>query len=438
MDGMHNIDHWVVVSRRSHCFRHPYKYVLKTVYQQFFPLFALLENSEHVVGATVLGHRKELYLEKLFAAMLLGAPRVRALINDRVNNFRSAPPAVSDDDRRRRECFLTLLRGMDVLLNFYLPAVFRLGYHARCCTWDGRARNTATSALNVMEQSCVLLVHLLHDSAAKNEYVRTLSVAIVSWQRWHSTLPAVCYAEESCEALLSRMGNRLETYRTMTGFDAAFDLFLTLPAPSQKEKCTRGMLKQGLVDVFVARMRKVLFSDGSLPFAAALASTQKKTAFEAAFPEGFVLPDALPGTGQAAAMEKVLYSALRVLTGKRVAAPEVQQFFDSSVRRCTPEDLEEYDLGLQSIAEALRQRGKSRVPRSKPQPNAAGTRTGPAPPKRPKPSATLSQPLPQQPAPASPPPRTSASQVCPVYPQCHQCSNHARFQVIMDEYPRAL
>jgi hypothetical protein len=50
---------------------------VKAVYQSFFPLFALLENTDHAVGKPVHGHRRPLYLEKLFAAVMLAAPRVK-------------------------------------------------------------------------------------------------------------------------------------------------------------------------------------------------------------------------------------------------------------------------------------------------------------------------------------------------------------------------
>ena len=43
----------------------------------FFPVFALIENTEFVVGGKCIAQRKLLYLEKLFAALLLATPRVK-------------------------------------------------------------------------------------------------------------------------------------------------------------------------------------------------------------------------------------------------------------------------------------------------------------------------------------------------------------------------
>lgn len=80
-------------------------------------------------------------------------------------------------------------------------------------------------------------------------------------------LPAVAFAEESCEAMLSRLSHRCDVHRQLVGIDATIDLFLTLPPTSRKHKSSRGALRQGLVSIFLARLRRLLFSDGSLPYA---------------------------------------------------------------------------------------------------------------------------------------------------------------------------
>ena len=77
-------------------------------------------------------------------------------------------------------------------------------------------------------------LHVLQDHDGKNEYVRTLGVALASWQPWMEKIPAVCFVEESCEALLSRMGHWCDVYRTLHGLDNTFDLFLTLPPPRRE------------------------------------------------------------------------------------------------------------------------------------------------------------------------------------------------------------
>ena len=138
----------------------------------------------------------------------------------------------------RKSQHLKVLVALDSLINFYLPAVFRVGYKVRSCTWEGRNANSGVWAKDVMEEVSILLVHLLQDTECKNEYVRTLSVALATWQPWMSKIPADCFMEESCEAMLSRMGHRCDVYRTLHGFDHTYNLFLTLPPQSRAPKST--------------------------------------------------------------------------------------------------------------------------------------------------------------------------------------------------------
>ena len=63
------------------------------MYQSFFPLFALLENTDHAVGKAVHGHRRLLYLEKLFAAIMLAAPRVKQQAAERLQQMGDLPPS---------------------------------------------------------------------------------------------------------------------------------------------------------------------------------------------------------------------------------------------------------------------------------------------------------------------------------------------------------
>ena len=83
---------------------------MKTVYQSFFPLFALLENTDHAVGKAVHGHRRLLYLEKLFAAIMLAAPRVSKQRSDSSRWATCLHRQSSDaDEQRRRDTYMEIL-----------------------------------------------------------------------------------------------------------------------------------------------------------------------------------------------------------------------------------------------------------------------------------------------------------------------------------------
>ena len=76
----------------------------------------------------------------------------------------------------------------------------------------------------------VMLVHLVEREHTV-EYVRTLCTSLVMWRQWNDQCPGVCYSEERCEAMLSRLGTRCGQYpRHMRAADVE-DLFLAFVGP---------------------------------------------------------------------------------------------------------------------------------------------------------------------------------------------------------------
>jgi hypothetical protein len=128
--------------------------------------------------------------------------------------------------------------------------------------------------------------------------------------------------EESCEALLSRMSHRCSSHRHLRGFKATFDLIATLPPPRRGIKVTRGMLREGLVQEFVQRLRWLVQSDGSLPYAPIGANTMHSEFLWVFLVD--VLPlEVLPQAGDAVLIEECLRRALQCLTGKSAASEPV-------------------------------------------------------------------------------------------------------------------
>jgi hypothetical protein len=63
-------------------------------------------------------------------------------------------------------------------------------------------------AKTVLQQCLVLQAYLLNDWDAKEEYTRTIALALLTWTPWMSKLPGCCFVEEACEAMLSRLTTR--------------------------------------------------------------------------------------------------------------------------------------------------------------------------------------------------------------------------------------
>jgi len=61
------------------------------------------------------------------------------------------------DIHRQRIVLLKVLKALQILLQFFLPAVFRIGYKVRCCTWEGRASGTVILAREIMDSAFCFL-----------------------------------------------------------------------------------------------------------------------------------------------------------------------------------------------------------------------------------------------------------------------------------------
>ena len=187
---------------------HAYKHTLLVVYRAYLPVLVHLENPRGMQANTVgRTHRKVLFMEKMFAALLLCRPQVESHLEASVSAIRAVRGGT------RSPSYATqLVLGLHDLLTFYVPALLQLGYKVRECTWNGRpeGRVRGDTARVVLEHSLLIQVHLLQDWSARTEYVRTISCALAYWQPWFSRLPGCVFVEESGEALLSRLAGQCQ------------------------------------------------------------------------------------------------------------------------------------------------------------------------------------------------------------------------------------
>jgi hypothetical protein len=322
---------------------HPYKQTLHVVYRAFFPIFALLHSTRTpVAGATISCQRKVIYLEKLFGAMLLAAPGVRGTL---VSSLAQARRRVEERARAglprepEEAGTLELLLGLESLVNFFLPAVFTIGHKVRSLTWEGQPGGTqrGDAARVVLEQCLVLHLALQRDFGCHLEYTRTLSVALLTWQPWMSSLPGCCFVEESCEAMLSRLVARCRGQRQVTGFLGTTQLFVTLPQPSGDVHSLQGGIQDDLVVLFRARLRALLSPDRD-PLMFANVTSAKTATWQSTFPETFTFPRALHGRHAQQDLAGVLRCALTLVSAGRPLGAAVQAFLTSKVPAVAQDD----------------------------------------------------------------------------------------------------
>ena len=111
------------------------------------------------------------------------------------------------------------MKALLQLLQFWCPALFRLGYQVRQCHWEGRPGGTVTgrNARAIICECLLLQAHLSHDWDARSEYSRTMAVALATWHPWLLDRPGCMFVEEAGEALLSRFMGRYASTRRQAG-----------------------------------------------------------------------------------------------------------------------------------------------------------------------------------------------------------------------------
>ena len=154
---------------------HAYKHTVTVVYRVYLPVLVHLELVTAGADRTVArSHRRVLYMEKLFAALLLSRDHVLDQLRARLTAYRT-----SGADLRNYAC--QLLQGLHELLTCYAPALLHLGYKLRECTWNGRPDGPVKgdTARVLLEQCLLLQAHLQSDWRARTPYVRTIALALV-------------------------------------------------------------------------------------------------------------------------------------------------------------------------------------------------------------------------------------------------------------------
>ena len=248
--------------------------------------------------------------------------------------------------------------GLLALVDYYCPLLLVLGCGVRSCTWEGRTPGGGKAAREVLEQCLVLLVHLYGSESPKVEYVRTLSTALLAWQPWMDKLPGCCFIEETCEALLSRMASRCRGHQTISSFEGVSDLFLTLPPVSRALKKSRGQLRDGLLQLFWIRCRRLISHGETNPY---VEWSQKGSAFQATMPDDFAFPAVLHTMAKEDLLP-VFVNSLRCLRSKSKISGDVENFFRANLPRASPLQHQAEDTALRRLPRSVSRPRRPSVP----------------------------------------------------------------------------
>ena len=245
---------------------HPYKQVVNLVYRAFLPILSRLERDQPPRAGEQLHCGKKLrYLETLFGTLLVASWSVRDELESAWQMAAGELQTESSGEsvtRNSEYCTDEVLGGLRALVQVWLPVVFSLGCRVRDCYWLGGPTGSlrGTVAKEVLGQCLAVVASLRQDWEAKEEYTRSLAVALQVWEPWMDRVPAKCFVEEACESLLARAKQSLQQHRHLTGFESAVDLFVTLERVSGEVHSLHGGVRAGTVATYRSRLRQMVRS----------------------------------------------------------------------------------------------------------------------------------------------------------------------------------
>ena len=190
------------------------------------------------------------------------------------------------------------------------------------CGWGWTVKGEY--ARKVLLRCLACQVQLLGDWDCRTEYCRTLSVALLQWQPWYSTLPGCCFVEEGCEAMLSRVVGRCRANAGVVDFDGLLDLYVTLPPPANEPRQNRGFVPPTLRTLFLHRLKRMIRHPQSQPYARV--TSAKEAQWEVSFPEDHRFPSPLNCAVGLHSFGTVLQSAVVSVTSPGVVNDDVRAF----------------------------------------------------------------------------------------------------------------
>ena len=321
---------------------HAYKHTLLVVFRAYLPVLVHLEGLRGMQGnSSGRSNRKVLYMEKLFASLLLSRAHVGSQVRARVAALARTPGALRDSAYS-----VQILVGLHDLLFFYVPALLQLGFKVRECTWNGRPEGhvKGDTARSVLEHALLIQVHLLRDWSAGTEYVRTMSCALLCWQPWYSRLPGCVFVEESCEAMLSRMAAQCRRHPNITTFEGTLWMFLTLPLPSDEPRDSRGSVRHDLVIEMTRRVRSLLGNPDGRLFP--LPRDSSNFTWTDCTYTSWLAAGPVPRRPSQEAYAGVMRASMRSLVANRSVGPDIHDWLRRHLASTAAEDVDDHSHSI--------------------------------------------------------------------------------------------
>ena len=139
------------------------------------------------------------------------------------------------DARRLIPSRLWVLLQLRILITELCPAIFLIGHRVRTCTWGAHTLGSAAHAKESLMTCLNVMLRLTPPGGTCLRYVRTVCIALLTWTPWHTTSPGIIHAEESCEAMLSKVVTALVSHPNACTHDRYEQVFKALGTTKNKK-----------------------------------------------------------------------------------------------------------------------------------------------------------------------------------------------------------
>ena len=284
---------------------HAYAHCLKRTFWQFRSCWAALEYAGFVRFPTttkVYLKPKVDALEQMVVAMYLIHGQRQAVLRHTVAQCRT-----DFGEGSRAHC---LAQCMELLLGEYVPCLFTIGLSVRECYWSLQQPNTGARARQILSFCLTYLLAL--EKSYRNEYCRVISMTLLTWTPWHSSLPAALFVEEHLEASLSRLQRFCATDLRTYSVDAFSAAYAALGRSEEKVDLVQPHVGATLPDRVLIRLDKVVAAllAGNMPSVVGVGVKGTGSLTDAAVP--FVPKSPLHGVG-GSDVQRCMYHAMYTL-----------------------------------------------------------------------------------------------------------------------------
>lgn len=350
----YDFGHWIQNIPLIYGVWHAYKSVCLLFFRRFLPILAFVMNSEVNAETPIYSYPKLITIEKIIAGLWVHSYELKVFLADKIKVYKHRTRPHTE----KTSLGLTTLEALHIMLHEYIPAIFTIGNAVRNCHWAGGAPKTSSEAERALKRSLVLLLQMCAGHEHHTDYIRTISVALLHWTKWHSETPGQMHSEEICEAMLARLSSVCRTHPNHHTLEKTQQLFQSLE-PTRFAQKIAGIMPRHTMLLLKLRLKKFMVETGQVIRPKILWGPKKTIVSEDMERGLYDYPKSLHTELDKPLLKDLLLRFMRCVVGGRRPSAEVEAFVIANCPQRTDAEVAAFrrslrDLGSQPLVHVPR------------------------------------------------------------------------------------